>query len=175
MIVTRTERLTLRHIEPGDAPHIHALLTDADFLAQIGDRGVATLADAEVAIAERFLPGYARDGFGMFAVVDRASGEWLGMAGLVDRPGLAHIDLGYAFLPAARGRGVALEAARAVLDWAAARGIAPVVAIVSPGNVRSIAILQRLGLVADRPMRLPGADHDVILFVPVDFAATPGA
>lgn len=168
MIVARTERLTLRHLAPADAPHIHALLTDVDFFANIGDRGVRTLADAEAALAERYIPAYAQDGIGMFAVIDRASGDWLGMAGLVDRPGLDHTDIGYAFLPAARGRGVALEAARAVLDWAKAHGIAPVVAIVDPGNVRSIAILDRLGLVPDRRLRLPGAEHDVILYIPKD-------
>lgn len=166
MIVTETSRLILRHIEPGDAPFVHALLTDADFLANIGDRGVKTLADAERAIADRYLPGYERDGFGLFAVIERASGDWLGTAGLVRREGLDQVDIGYAFLPAGRGKGYALEAARGVMAWAAAQGIAPVVAIVSPGNAPSIAILETLGLVPDRPVRLPGADHDVILYVP---------
>ena len=170
MIVTETGRLILRHIVPGDAAPVHALLTDADFLAQIGDRGVKTLADAETAIAERYVPAYAADGFGMFAVVERASGDWLGMAGLVNRDGLPHVDVGYAFLPAARGRGYAVEAVRAVLDWAAARGIAPVVAIVSPGNARSIAVLTAVGMVPDRRLRLSKADHDVILYIPTDTA-----
>ncbi len=166
MIVTETDRLILRHIAPADAGRIHALLTDADFLAQIGDRGVKTLADAEVAIAERYMPAYAAHGFGMFAVIDRASGAWLGMAGLVDRDGLDHVDVGYAFLPATRGRGYALEAVRGVMAWAAARGIAPVVAIVNPDNARSIAVLEKIGLVPDRHIRLPKADHDVMLYIP---------
>ena len=173
-IVTETNRLILRHIAPEDAAHIHALLTDADFLAQIGDRGVKTLAEAKTAIAERYVPGYTRDGFGMFAVIERASGEWLGMAGLVNRDGLDHVDVGYAFLPAARGRGYAIEAVRAVLAWAAARDIAPIVAIVSPGNARSIAVLDKVGMVPDRRVRLPSADHDVILYIPRDTEAKVG-
>ncbi len=167
MIVTETDRLILRHVTLDDAPQIHALLTDPDFLAQIGDRGVKTLADARVAIAERYVPAYA-DGIGMFAVIDRASGAWLGMAGLVKREGLDHIDVGYAFLPAGRGKGYALEAVRAAMAWAAAHGIAPIVAIVSPGNARSIAILEGIGLTSSHAIRLPGADHDVMLFVPPD-------
>lgn len=166
MIVIETDRLILRHIAPADAAFIHELLTDADFLAQIGDRGVKTLEDAERVIPERFVAGYAAKGFGMWLVEGKAEGTRLGMAGLVDRDGLDHVDLGYAFLPAARGRGYALEAARAVIDWATAHGIAPVVAIVSPGNTRSIAVLDALGLVPDRHVRLPGADHDVMLYVP---------
>ena len=167
MIITETERLTLRHIAAGDAPHIHALLTDADFLAQIGDRGVKTLADARAAIANRFIPAYAA-GIGMFAVVERSSGTWLGMAGLVDREGLDHIDVGYAFLPIARGKGYAREAVRAVLAWATAQGIAPIVAIVNADNLRSIAILRAVGLMPSHTIRLPNADHDVVLFVPAD-------
>lgn len=166
MIVTQTDRLTLRHIAPADAPFVHALLTDPDFLAQIGDRGGHTLADAERVIVERFEAGYAERGFGMFLVERSADGAKLGMCGLVKRDGLESVDLGYAFLPAARGSGYALEAARAVLAWAAERAIAPVVAIVSPGNARSTAVLERLGYTLERSIRLPGADHDVLLFIP---------
>lgn len=168
MIVTETDRLILRHIATGDAPHIHALLTDADFLAQIGDRGVKTLADARAAIANRFVPAYAA-GIGMFAVIERSSGVWLGMAGLVDREGLDHIDVGYAFLPTARGKGFATEAVRAVLDLAEARGIAPVVAIVNAENAPSIRILEAVGLRAARAIRLPGATRDVMFYVPAGF------
>jgi RimJ/RimL family protein N-acetyltransferase len=166
MIVIETERLVLRHIEPRDAGFVHAMLTDADFLANIGDRGVKTLADAEVAIRDRYSPAYARDGFGMFVVETRADGQAIGMAGLVNRDGLDHVDVGYAFLPAGRGQGFALEAVRGVMDWAARHGVAPVVAIVDPGNARSIAVLDAIGLVPDREIRLPGAEHDVMLYVP---------
>jgi ribosomal-protein-alanine N-acetyltransferase len=175
MTIIETERLILREITPDDAAFIHALLTDPEFLAQIGDRGVTTLADARVAVAERYMPSYARHGFGMWLVEGKAEGARLGMAGLVQRDGLDHVDVGYAFLPPARGRGYATEAVRGVMAWADARGIAPVVAIVSPENARSIAVLDAIGLVPDRRMRLPGADHDVILFVPQALAATPGS
>lgn len=171
MIVTETDRLILRHIVADDAPHLHALLTDADFLAQIGDRGVATLDDARTAIRDRFAPAYDA-GVGMFAVIERDTGAWLGMAGLVDRDGLDHVDVGYAFLPVARGRGFAIEAVRAVLGWGAGAGHAPIVAIVNPDNARSIRILEAVGLRAAHPLRLPGGMRDVILYVPHDFADT---
>jgi RimJ/RimL family protein N-acetyltransferase len=126
---------------------------------------VDTLADAAIAIRDRYVPAYA-GGIGMLAVIERASGDWLGMAGLVDRDGLDHVDVGYAFLPVGRGKGFALEAVRAVMAWAAAQGIAPVVAIVNPGNARSIAVLDAIGLVPGRIIRLPKADHDVMLYIP---------
>lgn len=174
-VIAETDRLILRELAPADAPFLHALLTDADFLANIGDRGVKTVEDAEVAIRDRYRAAYADHGFGMWAVEGKAEGVPLGMAGLVDRDGLDDIDIGYAFLPAARGRGYALEAARAVMALAAAKGIAPVVAIVNADNAKSIAVLEAIGLVADRPVRLPGADRDVMLFVPRGEGATPAA
>lgn len=166
MTIAQTDRLILREIVAGDAPFVHDLLTDRDFLAMIGDRGVASLVDAERAIEEKYRAGYARHGFGMWLVEAKATGAKLGMAGLVRRDGLDHVDVGYAFLPAARGAGYATEAVRAVLDWATARGIAPIVAIVNAENVASRAILTRVGLVPDRTLRLPCATRDVMLYVP---------
>jgi ribosomal-protein-alanine N-acetyltransferase len=166
LIVTQTARLTLRHVAPGDEPHVLALLTDADFLANIGDRGVHSIADAEQWVRIKMPAAYAEHGFGMFAVVERATGVWVGIAGLVRREGLDHVDVGYALLPDARGKGYALEAARGVLDWATEQGHAPVVAIVSPGNARSISVLEALGMVASELRRMPGAEHDVMLYVP---------
>ncbi|MBN2971432.1 GNAT family N-acetyltransferase [Roseomonas aeriglobus] len=174
-MITETDRLTLREIVATDAPFIHQLLTDPDFLAMIGDRGVKTLEDAERAVEEKFRASYAQHGFGMWLVEGKAEGAKLGMAGLVRRDGLDHVDVGYAFLPAARGAGYATEAVRAVLDWAAVRGIAPVVAIVNAENGPSRAILNRVGMVPDRTLRLPGATRDVMLYVPTNAAGTTPA
>ena len=168
MIVAETDQLVLRQVEPRDAAFVHAMLTDPDFRANIGHRGVDTLADAEIAIRDRYIPAYANTGIGMYAVETKGDGTVIGMAGLVDRDGLDHIDVGYSFLPAGRGRGYALEAVRGVMAMAAVHGIAPVVAIVNPDNAPSIAILTAIGLVPDRPIRLPGADHDVMLYIPTD-------
>ncbi len=166
MPIAETPNLILREIVATDATFIHALLTDPDFLANIGHRGVGTLADAERVIESKYRASYAEHGFGMWAIEGKTEGMPLGMAGLVRRDGLEHVDIGYALLPAGRGRGYASEATRAVMDWAVAHGIAPVVAIVNPDNAASIAVLRKLGLVADRRVRLPGADHDVMLFSP---------
>ena len=164
MIVTETERLVLREMTPADAPFLHALLTDRDFLTHVGDRGVKTLEDAARVIPERYMAGYARDGFGVYVVIERASGTPLGMAGLVNRDGLDNVDLGYAFLPAARGRGYAVEAARAVIDWADAQGITPLLAIVNPDNGRSIAVLEKLGFGDAGIVTLPGVVKAARLF-----------
>ena len=85
-------------------------------------------------------------GFGMWLVSRKSDGRAIGMAGLVKRDFLKHVDLGYAFLPAGRGAGYATEAASAVVDYARERfGIRRLAAIVSPANHASIRVLERLG------------------------------
>ncbi|MFV0276124.1 MAG: GNAT family N-acetyltransferase [Parahaliea sp.] len=142
-----TERLLMAALTPNDAPHMLAVLNDPDFIANVADRGVRTLAQARRYIEDGPIASYREHGFGMYAVRLRESGEFLGLCGLVKRPQLADVDIGYGFLPAARGRGLALEAARAVWTHATGDlGLQRLVAIVSPHNAASIRLLEKLGL-----------------------------
>lgn len=77
------------------------------------------------------------------------------MCGMVRRDGLPDPDLGFAFLPRYRGRGYAREAIDAIL--ADARGrlrLARILAVTSPDNARSIALLEKAGFVYERSDRL---------------------
>lgn len=160
-----TPRLLLRPFEPADAEALFALMTDPDWLRFIGDRGVHSVADARRRIEERFRPDLLANGFGFLAVIDRATGAFAGMCGLIRRHGLPGIDLGYALLPAWRGRGYVREAASAMLAHAGdALGIATVYAIVLPGNDRSVAVLDQLGFRRSGQVRLPGETTDLDLY-----------
>lgn len=160
-----TPRLLLRPFVAGDADALFALMTDPDWLRFIGDRGVHSVDDARRRIEERFVPDLEARGFGFRAIVDRASGSFAGMCGLVRRDGLPGVDLGYALLPAWRGRGFVHEAATAVLANARdVLGIHTVLAIVLPGNDRSVAVLDLLGFRAAGSVRLPGGTEDLDLY-----------
>ncbi len=54
-------------------------------------------------------------------------------------------DLAYWLSPAARGKGLAREAAAALVDWHMAAGAAKIASAVVPGNGASLRILQSLG------------------------------
>jgi RimJ/RimL family protein N-acetyltransferase len=56
------------------------------------------------------------------------------------------VEVGWALHPAAWGHGIATEAARALIDRARDAGIARVHAVVYDGNVRSMAVCDRLGM-----------------------------
>lgn len=150
-----TARLRLRPLAPADAPWVLELLNDPAFLANIGDKNARDLAGARHYLDSGPLAMYAAHGVGLLAVEARASGAPLGICGLIHRPTLEHLDLGYALFPAARGQGIAREACAAVLAWgwrAARRDGAPidrVLAIVKAENAASIAVLDALGFVSD--------------------------
>lgn len=145
MIFLQTERLILRELVLADAAFILELLNDPAWLRFIGDRGVRTHADAEAYLVKSPLEMYARHGFGLWRVERKVDGRVMGTCGLIKRETLADVDLGYAFLPAYVGHGYAFEAAQACVEEAERRGLPRLVAIVSPDNVRSIALLAKLG------------------------------
>ncbi|PAP78582.1 GNAT family N-acetyltransferase [Rubrivirga marina] len=142
-----TERLALRRLVIEDAPFILDLVNEPGWLEHIGDRGVRTLADAEGYLRDGPLASYAANGFGLYHVALRATGDPVGMCGVLRRDGLDAPDLGYALLAVHAGRGYATEAARATLAHARRDlGLARVLAITSPANVASQRVLEKVGM-----------------------------
>lgn len=154
-----TDRLSLRRLELDDAGFMLRLLNEPSFLQNIGDRGVRTLDDARANLERGPLDSYHRHGFGIYMVETRADGVAVGVSGVLRRDGLDDPDLGFAFLPEFWGRGYAREAGERVLAHARDDlGLTRIVAITSPDNTGSIAVLQRLGFAFERMLELsPGA------------------
>jgi RimJ/RimL family protein N-acetyltransferase len=140
------ERVTLSELGSADAPFILELLNQRSFIEHIGDRGVRTFADAEAWIDAGPRAMYAAHGHGLYRIGRLDDDEPLGICGLIRREVLALPDLGYALIDRHAGAGYALEAARlALADGVSRLAIHDVLAIVSPGNARSVALLGKLG------------------------------
>lgn len=165
MILIETSRLRIRWLERDDAAFILALVNDPDWIRNIGDKGIHGLDDARRYIAEGPVAMYERHGFGLNAVVLKATGEPIGICGILKRDTLDCPDIGFAFLPAHRGRGYAHEAATAVMGHArSVLGLGRIAAVVSPGNGDSIRLLKKLGFTKERELALDGGDN-VVLYV----------
>jgi len=163
--VLETPRLVLREFTHGDDAFVLRLLNEPSWLRFIGDRGVRTLEDARRYLDDGPFRSYATNGFGLWCVEPRESGAPLGMCGLIRRDTLPDVDVGFAFLPEAWGRGYAMEAASAVLAHARdALGLRRVLAITDPENAASIRVLERIGMRREGTVRMPGETLDLLLF-----------
>jgi RimJ/RimL family protein N-acetyltransferase len=161
--VLETERLVLRTIEAGDAPFYLNLLNTREFVANIGDRGIRTLAAAREAIINGPVAMQAARGHSIYLVQLKSSGLTVGMSGLIKRDTLDDVDIGYAFLPAHFGHGYAIEAAHAVLAHARAIGLRRLVAITSPDNRASQAVLHKIGMRFEKVVHLHADDPGTCL------------
>lgn len=148
-----TERLLLRvpQLEDFDA-----------FAEMIGDEEAARYIGGHMPRAaawRKFLqmPGaWAVQGFGMFSVVDKSSGEWFGQLGPWKPEGWPGNEVGWTFRRSAWGHGYASEAAVAAMDWAfASLGWDDVIHCIHPDNVASQALAARLGSRKRGPGILP--------------------
>jgi RimJ/RimL family protein N-acetyltransferase len=163
--VIATPRLILRELDFGDDAFILELLNEAGFLRHIGDKGVRNRDDAREYILKGPMDSYARNGFGLYATCLR-DGTSIGICGLVKREGLESPDVGFAFLERFWAKGYAVESAAAVLAHAQKTlNLERVVAITSPDNFKSIAVLEKIGLKFMRLIQLTEDSPELKLFV----------
>ncbi len=146
-IIRETDRLIIRHYTKDDAPHIFELLNSTGWIENIGDRGIKTHDHAVAYLVDKVIPSYANEGFGFYMCELKDKNIPIGMNGLIHRPGLDHIDIGFAFLPEYHGKGYAYESSKAILDHAKHDiGLKKLLAITTPENQKSINVLKKIGM-----------------------------
>lgn len=143
--ILTTARLVIREIVHTDAPFIIQLLNDPAFIQYVGDKRVRTPEEARDYIDSGPRAMYAEFGFGLWTV-ELADGTPIGICGLLKRPVLDDVDLGFAMLPQFRRAGYTFEAASAVVAHARdALRLDRLVAITNPDNDASGRLLEKLG------------------------------
>lgn len=139
-----TERLILRDLETADCAVVLAVFADAYARSFYPDM---TTQDAARAWIAQNRERYARDGFGLWAMVDRKTGMVIGDCGPTwqDVGGRRVLEIGYHVAPDWRGHGFALEAASEAMAFGFNRtGEAMIGSIVAPNNTASISVARRL-------------------------------
>ena len=137
-----TERLVLRQWLPADREPFAALNTDPEVMEHFP--GPMTREESD-ALADRIATHFAVHGYGLWVV--EAEGSFAGFTGLQwsEVTGGRELEIGWRLARWAWGRGWATEAARAALD--VGLGQAPrVVSLTAVGNLRSLAVMERLGM-----------------------------
>lgn len=98
-------------------------------------------------------------GFGAWAV--EVNGQLAGQISIMHPPHFPEREIGWIFLDGFEGKGYALEAASAALQWAWEQGMPTLVSYIDHRNARSIALAQRLGAERD-PQAATYDDVDVV-------------
>ena len=154
MSFIETERLLLRTwILPADAAEAQTLFGSADaqrlyIRGSLPPEGVESYVSQLAAHEER-------DGFGVWPVVEKSSRRLIGACGLSRVADLnGEVEIEWIVTEAARGKGYATEAARAVLMYAFSQAkLSRVCALVDPENAASVAIVNTLAMRFDRVVR----------------------
>ncbi|MEV0374226.1 GNAT family N-acetyltransferase [Streptomyces sp. NPDC050636] len=136
-----TDRLVLR---PWSTAELTAVLSDvrlshwsADFPADEGRVIAGFIADRPDALGP----------YGQRQIIERASGLVIGAIGLFWPPSEGAVEVGYGIVASRRGRGLATEATRAMVEFAlTAPGVHTVHADVELSNPASVRVLEKAGL-----------------------------
>lgn len=160
-----TERLIIQPTTLSDAPFLLELMNQPKWKANIGDRNLHTIADAENYIKEKMLPHFESHGFGNYIVRLKSNGTPIGNCGIYTRANLPDADIGYALITAYEGKGYALEAAqrmkRAALEDFK---LSNLYGYTSKSNMASQNLLLKLGMQPFGTARFEGETEDLLRY-----------
>jgi RimJ/RimL family protein N-acetyltransferase len=157
MGVIKTDRLILRPWRPEDRAPFAAMNADPAVMEFF----VSTMTREESdSLADKIEAGFAERGFGLWAVEELETGEFLGFAGLIYQSFEAHFtpafEIGYRLARPAWGKGYATEASRAAVAYGFTEaGLSDIVSMTCVPNVRSQNVMRKLGMTHD-----PADDFD---------------
>lgn len=105
---------------------------------------------------------WALHGFGLFVVEEKGTGQFVGRVGPWFPPSWPGLEVGWGIAGDFRGKGYAVEAARASIDWTFATfEIDRIVHCIDRENIASQAVARRLGAVIEREIDLFGHVADL--------------
>lgn len=147
-IALTTERLHLRQFRPEDLDSFARMNADTEVMRHYP----APLTRSQ---SQEFMDTialhWAHHGFGLFAVTDKRSGEFLGYTGLKVPQFEAFftpcVEIGWRFAREAWGKGLATEAAKACLEFGFnSNGLSRIVSFTTIQNLKSEQVMVRLGM-----------------------------
>lgn len=148
-----------------DAVAWHRVFDDPEVMEFYGGKPAALSVYEELTARQRRHD--AEYGFCLWTMLDEA-GEVIGFTGAQPwRPGwgpVGEMEIGWRLGRAHWGKGYVTTAARETLERVRAAGVEQVVAMVRPGNERSIAVARRLGMHPAETYRHPTLDEPALCF-----------
>jgi RimJ/RimL family protein N-acetyltransferase len=154
-MLIETDRLVLRPLTTADLDEVVELHAMPEVKRTMG----AFSRSSARARLERNELEWDERGHGLVAIIERASGRFLGRSGLKYWRQFDETEVGWVLRADSWGHGFATEAGRACLDWGFRDLNVPyLTAMIMPDNQRSIHVAERLGMTplrTDSLMDLP--------------------
>ena len=152
-MLIETPRLRLREFVAADFPALLAIVSHAEVMRFSDGTESEPVAWARLAAYQR---SYRERGFGKWAAEEKGAGRVIGYCGfgLEEFDGRAEPELGFRFLPAYWGAGLATEAAQACSRYAFSHlGFSRYLGFADPANLASRRVLEKIGmsLIGERP------------------------
>ena len=164
-LAIETERLILRRWRDADVAPNTEMLGDPDSARFITSDGKAVTDEFAGWRNAAIMAGHwALHGFGLFVVEEKQTGRYVGRVGPWCPAGWPGFEVGWGIAKGFRGKGYAVEAASASIDWVfACFETDKLIHPIRPENVASQKVAQRLGATIER--QVEQFDHAVDLWV----------
>jgi RimJ/RimL family protein N-acetyltransferase len=162
MTVLETDRLRLRPFVLDDFEDHAAMVADPEVMQFLGD-GKPLPRFAAWRTLCSIVGHWGLRGYGMFAVMERSTGRFVGCVGPVLFEGWLGFEMLWTLRSEDWGKGYATEAVARCLEHAFIELRQPhVISLIAPENLRSIRVAERVGQRLERDVELPDSSGKVV-------------
>jgi ribosomal-protein-alanine N-acetyltransferase len=141
-----TERLLMRKFTLEDLPKLIELRSDEEVIRYLGGHRLQNPEAIEKRL-RAYLDAYEKCGYGVCAVVWKATGEMIGWSGLMPLEDTGETEVGFGMIKEFWGKGIGTEAARGWLRYGFETvGLNRIVGVAVPENAGSRRILEKCGM-----------------------------
>lgn len=152
MKILETQRLYLRHMEPGDLDNLYALYSDP-VVRRYFPEGVLTRRETLEEL-NWFLNGHPQHPeLGLWATIEKESNCFIGRCGLLPWTidGQYEVEVAYMLARPYWGQGLATEAAQGIANYAFEKlGLARLICLIDRDNIASIRVAQKIGMAFEK-------------------------
>src|SRR5688572_12696080 len=163
MHILETERLYLRHLEPGDLDALAALYADPE-IRRYFPEGTLTREETQEEL-EWFLNGHPEHPqLGLWATIHKPTGQFIGRCGLLPWviDGVNEVEIAYLIAKPWQRQGLGAEAARALVRHGfETLGLKRLIALIDPAHAASIRTAESAGLRFEKEAEIEGVRSSV--------------